>query len=142
MVPNSQVNSILQGASVCPFSISGHTFLRFQEVTNFAPLFIIECHLPAHRIPYILDYCGEPGPVGSLRARGLRAGGRHVNDSTQRAAPPSGLEAYGLEANVSLLRYLLVSLDLHLGQLRSRHIFPHDALRGVGSPLRAGSSQA
>jgi len=136
--PNAHFLS--QGIRLPPFSVGYPSGFQPTGHWQFRPSGYVECHpgeigsafhragLPAHLIPYVLGYCGEPSPAGSLRARGLRAGGRHVNDSAQSTAPPSGLEAYGLEANVSLLRYLLVPLDLYLGQLRSRRIFPHNAI--------------
>ena len=44
--------------------------------------------------------------------------------------------------DVSLLGYLPVPLNLYLRYLRPSRILPHDPLRGVGSPLRAGGRKA
>ena len=55
---------------------------------------------------------------------------------------PPACKPYGLEADISLLRYLSVPLNLYLRNLRCRRILAHDSLRGVGSPLRAGGREA
>jgi len=73
--------------------------------------------------------------LSELEAQSLRAGSHYGDGLDQSTVPPSGLEAYGLEAYIALLRYLLVPLYLNFCNPRCFCILTHDPLRGVGSRL-------
>jgi len=48
------------------FYLRAHVSPLFSGGYQFSPSIYIERHLPAHRIPYIFENRGEPGPVGTV----------------------------------------------------------------------------